>query len=1313
MMKIVSRNKNWITALAVILLLSIFLGAGMPTEAALGPNTPQQTTPLINEFIATPTNAEMVELCNPTAAAIDVGGWVLDWGYGNTALNAGLSIPANGYLVIDDSNTVSGISISNAGATLTLKDASGTAVDSVGYGNAGGAPKPEYNFSTARAHDCTDTNNDAADWNIDETPTKGAANDAPASNLGGSSITINEVQLGSSGFIELYNSSDAAVDLGGWRISVDDSYDVPAGTSIAAKGFWVLNAGDYPQYFSMGTKDNIYLFDASHARVDQIGWDAAPTQGSWNRTPDGEGTNDGYQQNMTPLVDQAVTKEASNAPGSSGTGDTANPGDVLINEFIVTPTNAEAIELCNTTGSDIDLSGWEIAMGSNTASVSNGVVLTANGYVVLDNSNTSGIGLSNAGTVLGIADVAGTSIDTVGYGKAGGAPKAEYRFSTARVPNCATTGDDAADFNTDESPTLGAANDGPAAKLGSAPVTINEVSAKSGEQFIELYNSSENAVDLSGWRISVDDSYDIPAGTTLAAHDYWVLDAANFPRFFNMTEDGDNVYLFNSTLERIDQVGWDQAAGSSWNRLPDGAGSNDGWQQTQTPLYAQDPTRQATNGDLEKMYIHEVQGAAHLSPYAGQTVENVYGIVTVLDRRGFWMQTPDEQVDAQDATSEGIYVYVRSTPTVVAGDEVVVSGSVSEYYPGGYSRGNLSITEITHPTTQVLSQGNTLPTPTILGEGGRIPPNQIIDDDSTGDVNSTPMFDPDSDGIDFYESVEGMLVQVNDAVAVAPTSKYGEITVVGDNGAHAGVRTLRGGITIRPNDFNPERIIFDDALVSDEPIVTTGDRFTGPLVGVVSFSYGNFKVLNPLPMPPVESANLAQETTTPANNQLTIATFNVENLDPGDDAAKFQQLGSIIANNMLAPDIIGVEEVQDNNGPTNDGTVDASATFQALIAAIQAAGGPVYDFRQINPINNADGGQPGGNIRVGFLFRPDRVTFVDRPGGDATTAVDVVAGAGGAELTLSPGRVDPNNVAFAGDAALDYQASRKSIAGEFTFQGYKVFVIVNHFKSKGGDDALFGRVQPPVQNTLPQRIAQARVINAFAQKIVDTDPSAKVVMVGDLNDFDFSATLAALKGGTFSNLVERLPREDRYSFIFGGNSQQLDHILTSPSMTSAATSIDVVHVDADFPGERASDHDPVIATFDVPIWRFDGFVFQGAPNDESAPLAGVTVRLYGRNAGEAAPGSWYKDVVTDASGYFNFHIIQPYDFDTFTLVAQPPASLVPAGAWSDNGSVTAPDEVEWQAPGTGSHQAKFWMDAPTPTPTPTPAMLWLPLVITQ
>ena len=104
----------------------------------------------------------------------------------------------------------------------------------------------------------------------------------------------------------------------------------------------------------------------------------------------------------------------------------------------------------------------------------------------------------------------------------------------------------------------------------------------------------------------------------------------------------------------------------------------------------------------------------------------------------------------------------------------------------------------------------------------------------------------------------------------------------------------------------------------------------------------------------------------------------------------------MIVNNLAAPDIVGLEEIQDNDGATNDSVVDANVTLDRLVAAIAAAGGPAYSYRQINPVDDQDGGQPGGNIRVGFIFRTDRgLAFIDRPGGDSTTPVAVVAGPNG------------------------------------------------------------------------------------------------------------------------------------------------------------------------------------------------------------------------------------------------------------------------------------------------------------------------------
>ncbi|MGG6267981.1 choice-of-anchor I family protein [Leptolyngbya sp. AN03gr2] len=573
--------------------------------------------------------------------------------------------------------------------------------------------------------------------------------------------------------------------------------------------------------------------------------------------------------------------------------------------------------------------------------------------------------------------------------------------------------------------------------------------------------------------------------------------------------------------------------------------------------------------------ISDIQGTAHRSTFEGQTVNNVGGIVTALRSNGFYIQDPNPDTNA--ATSEGLFIFTNTAPTVKVGDAVQVSGTVSEFRPGGANSTNLSTTQIggagsPAATFRILSSNNLLPDATTIGTGGRIPPNQII---SSGAVNGSvenpgSVFNPNINGIDFYESLEGMRVRVNDAVAVSPTNNFGEIAVLADNGTNSSLRTDRGGIIIQPGDFNPERIIIDDAIVSNPPDVNVGDRFSS-VTGVLDYSFGNFKLLNTEALPGVTSSNLDRETTTLEGgiNQLTVATFNVENLSPSSGAAKFSALADQIVNRLKTPDILNVQEIQDNNGSQNNGVVDATLTYQRLIDAIVAAGGPRYEYRQINPVNNQDGGQPGSNIRVGFLFNPERVSFVDRAGGDSLTNTTVDRDG----LSFSPGRIDPTNPAF--------DDSRKPLVGEFRFNGgNQVFVINNHFNSKGGDQPLFGRFQPPTLTTEAQRIEQAQIVKNFVDRLLAQNENANVIVTGDLNDFPFSDPLDVLTGDqSLVNLHDTLAVNQRYNYNFEGNSQALDHILVSRNLfIEGDAKFDVVRINSEF-ADQTSDHDPLVSRF--------------------------------------------------------------------------------------------------------------------------------------
>ena len=614
--------------------------------------------------------------------------------------------------------------------------------------------------------------------------------------------------------------------------------------------------------------------------------------------------------------------------------------------------------------------------------------------------------------------------------------------------------------------------------------------------------------------------------------------------------------------------------------------------------------------------IHDIQGAAHLSPFNTKAVRDVPGIVTGLRTNGFYMQDPSPDTD--DKTSEGIFVFTSTAPTVSVGNAVLVSGAVSEFRPGSSTGPGLTVTQIGGtPTITLVSAVNTLPTTTTIGAGGRVPPTTVIEDDATGSppsVENGGTFDPAQDGLDFYESLEGMLVQVNNAVAVGPTSDFGsnrELPVIPDGGTGFGPRTTRGGIVIQPGDFNPERIILNDNLngVALLPLVNVGDGL-GNVTGIIDYAFNNFK-LQVLAVPTRTDNGLLREATTVEHTMdgLTVATFNVENLDPSDGNVKFSALASIVVNNLKLPDIIALEEIQDNNGATNDGLVDANGTFQQLIAAIKAASitggnpnGVTYEYRQINPVDDQDGGEPGGNIRVGFLFRTDRgVSFVDRAGGCSVCAVDVLGTGSTTQLSYSPGRIEPTNSAF--------NSSRKPLAGEFRFNGRSLFVIANHFNSKGSDQPLFGRFQPPTLGSEVQRKAQAQLVHDFVQKLITADANAKVVVLGDINDFQFSDVAGVLTaGGILTSLMTTLPVAEQYSYVFEGNSQTLDQILVSPNLITQFPNggtgpYDVVHVNAEF-ADQVSDHDPQVARFTLtPPAPTAGNLSIATPEDVSLTIA--------------------------------------------------------------------------------------------------------------
>lgn len=514
------------------------------------------------------------------------------------------------------------------------------------------------------------------------------------------------------------------------------------------------------------------------------------------------------------------------------------------------------------------------------------------------------------------------------------------------------------------------------------------------------------------------------------------------------------------------------------------------------------PGPPAVRGDVR---VHDIQGAGFVSPLKDQSVTNVPGIVTAVrtsgSSRGYFVQDPTP--DGDPATSEGVFVFT-SAPAVAVGDSVLVSGKVQDYYPDGNPTvaQALSITEIASSGVVVLSHGNTLPAAELLTATSV--PDLYAPDLGGASIETTPITQARS-ALDFWESREGMRVQVDNARVVGPTDSYGEqyVTTKPDQKP-----TCRGGTLLTAENATPSGRLEIVPVTANRP-VSVGDVYAGATVGPVDYSRFGGYLIAATQLGTVVSGGLKPVlATTPTARDLSVATYNVQNLAPGDPQSKFDALATGIVHSLAAPDIVAVEEIQDNTGAADDGVVAADRTVARLTAAVVAAGGPQYTSRGIDPADDQDGGQPGGNIRNVFLFNPARVDFLDRGAADVnrtTTATAVTGFRGQTTLTLSPGRIDPTNPAWT--------SSRKPLVGQFRFRGQPVFVIANHFNSKGGDGNADGRYQYPTRSSEVQRQQQGALVHTFVLQLLQRNPLAQAVVLGDLNDYQFSPALKVLETG--------------------------------------------------------------------------------------------------------------------------------------------------------------------------------------------------------
>ncbi len=590
--------------------------------------------------------------------------------------------------------------------------------------------------------------------------------------------------------------------------------------------------------------------------------------------------------------------------------------------------------------------------------------------------------------------------------------------------------------------------------------------------------------------------------------------------------------------------------------------------------------------DPDTTAVPAIQGASHVSPMVGERVAAT-GVVTAVREAGFHLQDPVG--DGDPATSDAVLVVgAEGRPSV--GDRVRVTGSVDERTPGDPGDENLTVTVLRASGVEVLATGRPVPEPVRLGEEGRLPPevtvispDELPVDLADPDEAAANPFEPGSEGIDFYESLEAMRVTVVRPVAASPTERFGsgeaEIWALAERGAHVTpdeARTSRGGILLATDadnrgDHNPERIriqIEPGTTPSPAPTASVGAELAD-VTGVMGYGFGHYAVVATGPVEVAAPAGHAPETTDLSGDagHVTVATYNVLNLNPLPETAdRMERLGRHVAERLGGPDVVALQEIQDENGTRggeSDTTTDATATLRALVDAVARAGGPDYAFADVPPAPNSTGGAPGGNIRNAFLWRPDRVEMVE------LAAVD-------ADALEAVGARDPTA----------FEGSRDPLAATFAFGDRRFTVVNNHFSSRAGSTPVFGAVQPFEQAGEAEREAQSRAVHDYVESRLAEGAGAGVVVAGDLNTFEFTDDLTRLLpgsgGGILENLLRTVPAGERYTYNFLGNAQALDHVFVTAGLRPGAEA-DAVHVNADVPAdEAASDHDPVVVRLAVP-----------------------------------------------------------------------------------------------------------------------------------
>ncbi|MBC7796027.1 MAG: nuclease, partial [Pyrinomonadaceae bacterium] len=599
------------------------------------------------------------------------------------------------------------------------------------------------------------------------------------------------------------------------------------------------------------------------------------------------------------------------------------------------------------------------------------------------------------------------------------------------------------------------------------------------------------------------------------------------------------------------------------------------------------------NVSAKPIPISEVQGEKQLSPFNGKIV-TVRGIVTARVKNGFYIQTPDAEVDQNSKTSEAVLVFTSKEPKAEAtvGNLVEVTGLVDEYRPKNEPV-TLALTEIkaTKATDkiEVISEKNPLPKPIVL---------------TTADLNPR-------NSLDYLERYESMRVEIASLTVTAPTNgKVDEknATAVSD-GIFFGVLTdtprpfrengidqfdaikLKTPKEIPLFDGNPELLrINSTAQLGAEAIDVPTTAVIKNLVGVMSYEFRAWTLFVDVnATPKIEGGMKQTSVAAPRDREFTVASFNVERFfDDQDDAGKddailtktaFQnrlnKASIAVRNNLKTPDVLCVIEVE------NLETLKRLAEKINADAAKDGKANLKYEAYLFE-------GNDIGGIDTGFLVNSTKIKVVD------------AKQLGKDDMFKSPKDNKDKNLFDRTPIVL-----QATINDPKTNQPFAFTVIGLHLKSlRGNNDA-----DKDGDFVRMKRKLEAEYVANFMQSRQTSNPNEKMILVGDFNAFQFNDGIVDVVG-TISgkptakekvmvasedlvnpdlvDLVNFIPANQRYSYSFAGNAQILDHFLVTQNFVRHAARFGYARMNADFPetyrsdanrAERLSDHDAAIGYF--------------------------------------------------------------------------------------------------------------------------------------